>query len=121
MSFASDGSDVGNRKRSKNKISPQSMGQPNTSHSSQFQIPNIHPRHLDEWLNSNTATVNYQKNLDEWLNNTLKETPNTYSAASSEFLDSNRLSAINGVNMANAAMANAFRLVPELQVIPHFF
>lgn len=108
-----NGVDLNNRKRSKSKISPQNMSHMHPSN--QFQIPNIHQRNLDEWLNSNSASANYQKNLDEWLNNTMKEMPNTYSASSSEFLDSNRSSAINGVHLANAAMANAFRLVPELQ------
>lgn len=87
-----------------------------TNPSNQFQIPNIHSRNLDEWLNSNSSNANYQKNLDEWLNNTMKEMPSAYSASSSEFLDTNRTTAINGVHLANAAMANAFRLVPELQV-----
>lgn len=80
-------------------------------------LNNSYSRNLDEWINNTNGSINpYQKSLDEWLNTTMKESPKPFSTSSTEFLDTNRAAAINGINSANAIMANAFRLIPELEV-----
>lgn len=89
---------------------PSGGGQPSTAY----------PHNLEDWLNNTSngtaANLAYQRSLDEWLNATIKEPPKpSFLTSSSEFLDSNRAAAINGINSANSAMATAFRLVPELQ------
>lgn len=111
------GNDIGNRKRTKSKVSPQNVNHHYNMYNQNSGSRNFDPRKLDEWLNRNsTGNLGYEMNVDEWLNTTMKESPKTFSASSTEFLDSNRAAAINGVNSANAAVANVFRLVPELQV-----
>lgn len=122
FSVCFSGNDPNNRKRTKSKISPQN---PNHHYmhnqSSGGQSSSTYPPNLDEWLNNSSngtaASLVYQRNLDEWLNATIKEPPKPpFLTSSSEFLDTNRTAAINGINSANTAMATAFRLVPELQV-----